>query len=63
LRQARWREAIASVYDLPDLRPHLGAVRRIEVEYAAAEPGDPAGQDERGPAALPRRLAGLAFWA
>jgi glucose-6-phosphate dehydrogenase assembly protein OpcA len=43
LRQARWREAIASVYDLPDLRPHLGAVRRIEVEYAAAEPGDPAG--------------------
>ncbi len=44
LRQARWREAIASVYDLPDLRPHLGAVRRIEVEYAAAEPGDPAGK-------------------
>jgi len=43
LRQARWREALASVYDLPDLRPHLGAVRRIEVEYAAAEPGDPAG--------------------
>lgn len=43
LRQARWREALASVYDLPDLRPHLGAVRRIEVDYAAAEPGDPAG--------------------
>ena len=36
LRQARWREAIASVYDLPDLRPHLGAVRRISVHYAAA---------------------------
>jgi glucose-6-phosphate dehydrogenase assembly protein OpcA len=44
LRQARWREAIASVYDLPDLRPHLGAVRRIEVEYAAAAKGDPAGK-------------------
>ena len=44
LRQARWREAIASVYDLPDLRPHLGAVRRIELEYAASEPGDPTGQ-------------------
>ena len=44
LRQARWREALASVYDLPDLRPHLGAVRRIAVEYSASQPGDPAGQ-------------------
>jgi len=44
LRQARWREALASVYDLPDLRPHLRAVRRIEVEYAAVQPGDPAGR-------------------
>jgi len=43
LRQTRWREALASVYDLPDLRPHLGAVRRIEVVYAAADPGDAAG--------------------
>ena len=43
LRQSRWREAIASVYDLPDLRPHLGAVRRIDVEYATDEPGDPNG--------------------
>ena len=34
LRQARWREALASVYDLPDLRPHLRAVRSITVEYA-----------------------------
>jgi glucose-6-phosphate dehydrogenase assembly protein OpcA len=42
LRQGRWREALASVYDLPDLRPHLGGVRRIEVEYATATPGDPA---------------------
>jgi glucose-6-phosphate dehydrogenase assembly protein OpcA len=44
LRQDRWREALASFYDLPDLRPHLGAVRRIEVEYATIEPGDPTGQ-------------------
>jgi glucose-6-phosphate dehydrogenase assembly protein OpcA len=43
LRQSRWREAVASVYDLPDLRPHLGAVRRIDVEYATDEPGDLAG--------------------
>ena len=43
LRQARWREALAFVYDLPDLRPHLGAVRRIEVQYSAAVAGDPAG--------------------
>jgi glucose-6-phosphate dehydrogenase assembly protein OpcA len=42
LRQARWREAIASVYDLPDLRPHLRAVRSIAVEFAAAEEDDPA---------------------
>lgn len=44
LRQARWREALASVYDLPDLRPHLGAVRRIDVEYATPDLGDPAGR-------------------
>jgi len=44
LRQARWREALASVYDAPDLRPHLRAVRRIEVAYAAARPGDPDGE-------------------
>jgi len=34
LRQARWREALASVYDLPDLRPHLHSVRAVSVEYA-----------------------------
>ena len=43
LRQARWREALASVYDLPDLRPHLRAIRSITVEFAAREEGDPAG--------------------
>ena len=43
LRQARWREAIASVYDLPDLRAHLRSVRSIVVEFAAEREGDPAG--------------------
>ncbi len=43
LRQSRWREALASVYDLPDLRPHLGTVRRIDVEYATGDSGDAAG--------------------
>jgi glucose-6-phosphate dehydrogenase assembly protein OpcA len=41
LRQYRWREALASVYDLPDLRPHLGSVRAITVEFATVE-GQPA---------------------
>jgi glucose-6-phosphate dehydrogenase assembly protein OpcA len=36
LRQARWREALASVYDLPDLRPHLHSVRAVGVEYAVS---------------------------
>lgn len=43
LRQARWREALASVYDRPDLRPHLLAVRSITVHYSAAQAGDPGG--------------------
>lgn len=44
VRQSRWREALAFVYDLPDLRPHLGAVRSIDVTYAACEEGDPEGR-------------------
>lgn len=43
LRQARWREALASVYDLPDLRPHLRAIRSITVEFAVPDDGDPMG--------------------
>jgi glucose-6-phosphate dehydrogenase assembly protein OpcA len=43
IRQDRWREALASVYDLPDLRPHLRAVRSITVEYAAGQEADPSG--------------------
>jgi hypothetical protein len=33
-RQSRWREAIASVFDLPDLRPYVRHLRRIAVTYA-----------------------------
>jgi hypothetical protein len=34
VRQSRWREAIATVFDLPDLLPFLGYLRRISVAYA-----------------------------
>jgi len=37
LRQARWREAIASTFDRPALLPYLGHLDRIEVRYAAAD--------------------------
>ena len=37
LRQARWREAIASTFDRPALLPFLGHLDRIEVRYAAAD--------------------------
>jgi glucose-6-phosphate dehydrogenase assembly protein OpcA len=37
LRQARWREAIASSFDRPALLPFLGNLERIEVRYAAAD--------------------------
>ncbi|MEO8208240.1 MAG: glucose-6-phosphate dehydrogenase assembly protein OpcA [Chloroflexota bacterium] len=35
LRQTRWREAIASCFDLPDLRPFVHGITRIAVTYAA----------------------------
>lgn len=35
LRQARWREAIASTFDRPAILPYLGHLDRIEVHYAA----------------------------
>jgi glucose-6-phosphate dehydrogenase assembly protein OpcA len=41
LRQARWREALASVYDPPDLQPHLRGVRSIAVEFAVPQEQDP----------------------
>ncbi len=35
LRQSRWREAIASSFDRPELRPFLGSLTEITVRYAA----------------------------
>lgn len=37
LRQARWREAIASTFDRPALLPYLAHLDRIEVRYAARD--------------------------
>jgi glucose-6-phosphate dehydrogenase assembly protein OpcA len=37
LRQARWREAIASTFDRPALLPFLGHLDRMEVHYAASD--------------------------
>lgn len=34
VRQSRWREAIASVFDNPDILPFLQHIRRISVTYA-----------------------------
>jgi glucose-6-phosphate dehydrogenase assembly protein OpcA len=42
VRQARWREAIASVFDTPHFLPYLRSLRRIAVTYATHdETGDP----------------------
>jgi glucose-6-phosphate dehydrogenase assembly protein OpcA len=34
VRQSRWREAIASIFDMPEFLPYLGSIRRIAVTYA-----------------------------
>ncbi len=39
LRQARWREAIASTFDRPALLPYLTHLDRIDVHYAARDGG------------------------
>lgn len=42
LRQSRWREAIASIFDLPEFQPYLRSLRRIAVTFATHdETGDP----------------------
>ena len=42
VRQSRWREAIASIFDHPDFLPYLRALRRIAVTYATHdETGSP----------------------
>ena len=33
MRQARWREAVASVFDRPEFLPYLRSVRRVSVTY------------------------------
>jgi hypothetical protein len=33
-RQSRWREAIASIFDMPEFLPYLASLRRIAVSYA-----------------------------
>jgi glucose-6-phosphate dehydrogenase assembly protein OpcA len=43
VRQSRWREAIASIFDMPDFTPFLGSIRRIAVAYAAHEGADAPG--------------------
>jgi glucose-6-phosphate dehydrogenase assembly protein OpcA len=37
LRQARWREAIASTFDRPALQPFINGIRGIAVEYSAKD--------------------------
>jgi glucose-6-phosphate dehydrogenase assembly protein OpcA len=37
LRQARWREAIASTFDRPQLQPFMRGIRGIAVEYATRD--------------------------
>jgi hypothetical protein len=34
MRQSRWREAVAAIFDRAELLPYLGALRRIAVTYA-----------------------------
>jgi hypothetical protein len=34
VRQSRWREAIASIFDMPEFLPYLRSLRRIAVTYA-----------------------------
>jgi hypothetical protein len=37
VRQSRWREAIATVFDLPDFLPFLTHIRRISVTYGTRD--------------------------
>ncbi|MEO8468418.1 MAG: glucose-6-phosphate dehydrogenase assembly protein OpcA [Chloroflexota bacterium] len=41
IRQSRWREAIASSFDRPELRPFLTGITDITVRYAAHPETDP----------------------
>lgn len=39
MRQSRWREAIASTFDQPNLQPFVRSIRRITVTYATGDDG------------------------
>ena len=43
VRQSRWREAIASIFDDPDFLPYLRSLRRIAVTYATHDETGAAG--------------------
>ena len=55
MRQSRWREAIASIFDDPDFLPYLRSLRRIAVTYATHDEAGDARLDEHRQADLPRR--------
>ena len=60
VRQSRWREAIASIFDDPDFLPYLRSLRRIAVTYGTHDETGDARVDQPRQADLPRRLARLA---
>ena len=37
VRQSRWREAIATIFDVPQFLPFLTGIRRVSVTYAASD--------------------------
>jgi glucose-6-phosphate dehydrogenase assembly protein OpcA len=37
IRQSRWREAIASIFDIPDFLPYLRHLRRIAITYGVRD--------------------------
>ena len=37
VRQSRWREAIAGIFDLPEFLPYLSSMRRVSVAYASGD--------------------------
>ncbi len=39
VRQSRWREAIASIFDIPEFLPYLRHLRRIAVTYGVRDEG------------------------
>ena len=60
MRQSRWREAIASIFDDPDFLPYLRSLRRISVTYGDTRRDRRPGDDEPRQTRLPRRVAGIA---